>query len=42
MKTFYYLVTEPAIKERLQEELRRDFKDGITYEALVEHQVGNH
>lgn len=37
-KVFYYLVTEPAVKDRLYEELKRDFKDGITYEGLVEHQ----
>lgn len=38
-KVFYYLVTEPEVKERLYEELKRDFSDGITYEGLVEHQL---
>ena len=36
-KCFYYLCTEPEVRERLTEELRRDFKDGITYEQLMEH-----
>ena len=35
---FYYLVTEPEVKERLYQELKKDFKDGISYETLVEHQ----
>ena len=36
-KVFYFLVTEPEVRQRLTEELRRDFKDGISYEQLVEH-----
>ena len=35
-KCFYFLCTESEVRERLTEELRRDFKDGITYERLVE------
>ena len=37
-KCFYFLCTEPEVRKRLTEELRRDFKDGITYEQLMEHQ----
>ena len=37
-RCFYYLCTEPEARERLTEELRRDFKDGISYEQLMEHQ----
>lgn len=36
-RVFYYLVTEPKVQMRLQEELRNEFRDGITYERLVEH-----
>ena len=38
-RVFYYLISETAVRERLQDELRRDFRNGITYEALMEHQV---
>ena len=37
-RCFYHLCTEPEVRERLTEELRKDFKDGITYEGLMEHQ----
>lgn len=41
-KVFYYLTTESEARQRLQEELRNEFKDGIIkYELLMEHQVGN-
>ena len=39
IKVFYYLTAEQEVRERLQQELRREFKDGISYEALMEHQV---
>ena len=38
-KMFYFLATEREARERLQTELRRTFKDGIIYEALMEHRV---
>ena len=39
VKIFYYLVTETEVRERLQAELRNEFKEGITYEALIEHRL---
>ena len=38
-KMFYYLATEPEVREQLATELRSEFKDGITYEALTEHKL---
>ena len=38
-KVFYYLVIEPEVRQRLQTELRSEFKNGISYEALVEHRL---
>lgn len=37
VRVFHYLVAETEVRERLQGELRSVFKQGITYQELVEH-----
>ena len=35
---FYYLIEYPEYKNKLYEELKKAFSDGITYEQLIEHE----